>query len=176
MIVLGLVSVSCKRRVFNPGAQVRQADAPVAMAPAADEERAKVELGLEYPFEAPERSYLFVDGVVFPYRHFGKDLIDDSTIKVDAVEVGVKDYLTKHGLKATPMSERTAILAYGANSDPRALRRKYNTKEGNAVCNIPPFPRATVIPVVRSKIKPTQSHSLGVGVGCCHHGRRACIR
>jgi|GEM_PF-4753845 len=152
-VALGLTSISCKSRTFNNGAQVRQSGASEAIAPATEEERAKVELGLEYPFEAPERSYLFVDGDVFPYGRFGKDLIEDSTIKVDGEEIGVKEYLAKRGLKATPMSERTAILAYGANKDPRALRRKYNTKEGNAVYNIPPFPRAAVIPVVRSKIK-----------------------
>ena len=76
-----------------------------------------VATAMDYPFSRPDHSYLFVDGEVQALR-------DPPAEGIDA---------TLSQLSAAPLSERTAVLAYGANAAPERLRHKFAAELPGAV-------------------------------------------
>ncbi len=76
-----------------------------------------VAIAMDYPFSRPDHSYLFVDGAVQALRN-------PQAVSLDAA-------LSQLG--AAPLSERTAVLAYGANAAPERLRHKFAAEQPGAV-------------------------------------------
>ena len=76
-----------------------------------------VAVAMDYPFDRPGHSYLFADG--------------EALALADGSESGLDDVLQQKG--AAPMHARTAVLAYGANSAPSRLWRKFSAQAQSAV-------------------------------------------
>ena len=76
-----------------------------------------VAMAMDYPFDRPGHSYLFVDGEARELAASG--------------ERGLDGELIQNG--GAPMRERTAVLAYGANAAPLRLRRKFSTQAQGTV-------------------------------------------
>jgi hypothetical protein len=76
-----------------------------------------VAVAMDYPFDRPDHSFLFVDGEAQALPDNGGSILDD--------------VLLQNG--AAPMHERTAVLAYGANAAPSRLKHKFSAQAQAAV-------------------------------------------
>ncbi len=86
---------------------------------------ALVETAKRYPFPRPGYSFLYVDGEAWRLNSLG-DALEDAEVDVDGQIVRVGTLLRQRGITApTPLSQRTPVLAYGANAAPERLRRKF---------------------------------------------------
>jgi len=103
-----------------------------------------VELGLTYPYAREPGSYLFVNGVAYPYVRVTRRLLADSVVAVGDRRVRVSRLLARLGLAELGGQRLTPVLAYGSNANVDALTRKYLT---------PDFPYPTVIPVLTGRIR-----------------------
>ncbi len=78
-----------------------------------------------YPFRRPGYSFLYVDGEAWRLNSLG-DALEDAEVEVDGRSVQAGSLLRQRGIAApTPLSQRTPVLAYGANAAPERLRRKF---------------------------------------------------
>ena len=80
---------------------------------------------LDYPFVRPDHSFLFADGAVEPFSVTGAKSLDAA--------------LAERG--AAPMTDRIAVLAYGANGAPERLQQKYA-----------PLAPGVVFPVINARL------------------------
>ncbi len=78
---------------------------------------AKVATAMDYPFPRPDHSYLFADGAVLALESPGEPSLDDALVRKGAA----------------PLSDRTAVLAYGANAAPERLQHKFEAEGPGAV-------------------------------------------
>ncbi len=79
-----------------------------------------------YPFARPGHSYLFVDGAALPLLALGRGALDEAVLRIDGQPRRAGAYFRELGIGApAPLSQRTAVLAYGANGAPRRLARKF---------------------------------------------------
>jgi hypothetical protein len=79
-----------------------------------------------YPFARPGHSYLFVDGAALPLLALGGGALEEAVLRVDGKPRRAGAYFRELGIRVSaPLSERTAVLAYGANGAPRRLARKF---------------------------------------------------
>jgi hypothetical protein len=101
-----------------------------------------VELGLTYPYRRERGSYLFVDGAAFPYLRVTRQLLGDSLVSA-AGEVMSAAALIRLLHAPRRRGALTPVLAYGANANVDALRRKYLS---------PTHPMAAVIPVIKGRL------------------------
>ena len=86
---------------------------------------ALVETAKRYPFPRPGYSFLYVDGEAWRLNSFG-DALEDAEVEVDGRSVPAGTLLRQRGIAApAPLSQRTPVLAYGANAAPERLRRKF---------------------------------------------------
>ena len=101
---------------------------------------ALVETAKRYPFPRPGYSFLYVDGEALRLRSLPQSL-EDAEVEVDGRAVPAGTLLRQRGLAApAPLSQRTPVLAYGANAAPERLKRKFE-----------PF-GAAVFPVLQAKL------------------------
>ena len=78
-----------------------------------------------YPFPRPGYSFLYVDGEAWRLRSLGESL-EDAEVEIDGQTVQAGSVLRQRGLAApAPLSQRTPVLAYGANAAPERLQRKF---------------------------------------------------
>ena len=84
-----------------------------------------VAIAKRYPFPRPGYSFLYVDGEAWCLKTLGESL-EDAEVEIDGRTVQAGSLLRQRGLAApAPLSQRTPVLAYGANAAPERLRRKF---------------------------------------------------
>lgn len=103
-----------------------------------------VELGLTYPYPREPGSYLFVNGVAYPYARLTRRPLTDSVVVVGGRRVRASRLLARLGLAELGRQRLTPVLAYGSNASVAALTRKFLT---------PRFPHPTAIPVIAGRIR-----------------------
>jgi hypothetical protein len=104
-----------------------------------------VQLGFTYPFAREPGSYLFVNGVPYPYVKITNRLLDDSIIRLpDASEMSVRALLSAFGLEAQIDRSLTPVIGYGSDPSPAQLQRKFS-KSG--------FHGPAVIPVMKGRVR-----------------------
>ena len=86
-----------------------------------------VETAKRYPFPRPGYSFLYADGEAWRLNSLG-DALEDAEAEVDGRSVPAGALLRQRGLAApAPLSQRTPVLAYGANAAPERLQRKFGS-------------------------------------------------
>jgi hypothetical protein len=106
---------------------------------------ALVELGFTYPFAREPDSYLFLDGVVYPYAEVTDDLLGDSRVLLpDGSTITVHRLLRAFGLEAEAFEPQTPVIGYGSNASPAQLTRKFIVED---------FAGIPVIPVMKGTIE-----------------------
>jgi hypothetical protein len=104
-----------------------------------------VQLGFTYPFAREPGSYLFVNGVPYPYVKTTDRLLDDSIIRLpDATEISVRALLSVFGLEAQIERALTPVIGYGSDPAAAQLRRKFS-KSG--------LRGPAVIPVMKGQLR-----------------------
>ena len=84
-----------------------------------------VETAKRYPFPRPGYSFLYVDGDALPLLSLDESL-EEAEVDVDGRAVRAGTLLQQRGITApAPLSQRTPVLAYGANAAPERLNRKF---------------------------------------------------
>ena len=84
-----------------------------------------IEIAKRYPFPRPGYSFLYVDGDALPLVSLGESL-EAAEVEVDGRRVPAGTLLRRRGIAApAPLSQRTPVLAYGANAAPERLQRKF---------------------------------------------------
>lgn len=102
-----------------------------------------VALGFEYPYRREPTSYLFVNGVAYPYVRLGPRSLMDASVRAGTSTLPARVLLERLGLGDEIDRPRTPVLAYGANANVDALTRKYVTSG---------FSSPAVIPVVEGTL------------------------
>lgn len=99
-------------------------------------------LGTTYPYAKEPGSYLFVNGVAYPYRDLSGGLTQDATVTVAPGQIGkARDVLTQLDAQSAAGEKRTPVIAYGSNAAVSALTRKF--------VNAPNYQGSAVVPVTR---------------------------
>jgi hypothetical protein len=87
---------------------------------------ALVEFGFTYPFAREPDSYLFLDGVAYPYAEVTDDLLGDSRVLLpDGSTLTVRRLLRAFGLEAEAFEPQTPVIGYGSNASPIQLTSKF---------------------------------------------------
>jgi hypothetical protein len=104
-----------------------------------------VQLGFTYPFTREPGSYLFVNGVPYPYLEVTENLLDDSVIRLpDATEMSVRALLSAFGLEPQINRLLTPVIGYGSDPSPAQLERKFSNSG---------FHGPAVIPVMKGRLR-----------------------
>ena len=86
---------------------------------------APIETAKRYPFPRPGYSFLYADGEAWRLNSLD-DALEDAEVEVDGQTMQAGSLLRQRGLAApAPLSQRTPVLAYGANAAPERLQRKF---------------------------------------------------
>ena len=84
-----------------------------------------VAIAKRYPFPRPGFSFLYVDGEAWRLNALGGSL-EEAEVEVEERSASAGTLLRQRGLAApAPLSQRTPVLAYGANAAPERLQRKF---------------------------------------------------
>jgi len=102
-----------------------------------------VGLGYAYPYAREAGSYLFVNGVAYPYVELSQDLLTHATVQIGSAVVRAAELLQTVGLADRVARRRTPVIGYGSNATVSALTRKY---VAHAVKD------PAVIPVTRARL------------------------
>jgi hypothetical protein len=106
---------------------------------------ALVQLGFTYPFAREPDSYLFLDGVVYPYAEVTDDLLGDSRVLLpDGSAITAHRLLRAFDLEAEAFEPQTPVIGYRSNASPIQLTNKFIVED---------FPEIPVIPVMKGTIK-----------------------
>lgn len=103
-----------------------------------------VALGLTYPYPRQPGSYLFVNGVAYPYVNLGHRSVMDATVQAGGMVLSARDLLDRLGLGSQARQALTPVIAYGANANVDALTRKFVTSD---------FSGQAVIPVIKGTLQ-----------------------
>ncbi len=104
-----------------------------------------VQLGFTYPFPREAGSYLFVNGVAFPFVKVTDRLLHDSIVRLpDSTTMRVGDLLATFGLETAADRQLIPVIGYGSNASPDQLTRKFVSAN---------FPGSAVIPVMKGRLK-----------------------
>lgn len=103
-----------------------------------------VALGLTYPYPRQPSSYLYVNGVAYPYVNLNPGSLADSTVRADGITLTARQLLQRVGLGQSADEARTPVMAYGSNANVDALNRKFL---------VPQFTGSAVIPVIRATLQ-----------------------
>ena len=83
------------------------------------------ETAKRYPFPRPGYSFLYMDGEALPLLSLGESL-EEAEVRIDGQGVPAGTLLRQRGItQVASISQRTPVLAYGANAAPERLRRKF---------------------------------------------------
>lgn len=102
-----------------------------------------VALGLTYPYPRQTGSYLYVDGVAYPYVNLGHRSLANASVRVAGAVLSVRELLGRLGLAKQAYAARTPVIAYGSNANVDALTRKFLA---------PAFSGPVVIPVIKGTL------------------------
>ena len=84
-----------------------------------------IETAKSYPFPRPGHSFLYVDGEALPLLSLDESL-EDAEVEVYGRTLPAGTLMRGRGIAAAaPLSQRTPVLAYGANAAPERLQRKF---------------------------------------------------
>ena len=104
-----------------------------------------VQLGFTYPFAREPGSYLFLNGVPYPYVEMTERLLDNSVIRLpDATEMSVRALLSIFGLESRIDRPLTPVIGYGSDPSAAQLQRKFS-RSG--------FDGPAVIPVMKGRLR-----------------------
>jgi hypothetical protein len=103
-----------------------------------------VALGLTYPYPRQPGSYLFVNGVAYPYVNLGHRSVMDASVQAGGMVLSARALLDRLGLGSQARQALTPVIAYGANANVDALTRKFVTSD---------FSGQAVIPVIKGTLQ-----------------------
>ena len=103
-----------------------------------------VALGLSYPYPREPGSYLFVNGVAFPYVSLGHRSLMAATVRAGGMVLSARALLDRLGLAGQAGESLTPVIAYGANANVDALTRKFVTSD---------FSGPAVVPVTKGTLQ-----------------------
>lgn len=103
-----------------------------------------VALGLSYPYPREPGSYLFVEGVAYPYVNLRHHSLADASVRAGGTVVSARSLLERLGLRSQADEPRSPVIAYGSNANVDALTRKFVTSG---------YPDPAVIPVVKATLR-----------------------
>ena len=105
-----------------------------------------IELGFTYPYPRLADSYLFVDGVAFPYVEVTTDPLGDAVVtRPDGSESTATELLDALDVPAASRTLGQPVIAYGSNASPDQLTRKFTSN--------PSYDGRAVIPTVRGSLR-----------------------
>lgn len=106
----------------------------------------KVLRALAYPFAAPARSYVYINGEALPLGEFHRDRPGESLLDVPGGRVSLSHHLRVAGIDPAIAAEpRLPVIASGSNAAPERLAQKFTQTFAGG-------PRDVVIPVVRAEL------------------------
>ncbi|MGH3711156.1 MAG: hypothetical protein ACRDRQ_24305 [Pseudonocardiaceae bacterium] len=154
MLVATLCGCGDKVNTTSSGSQIPSSSMSAPPKKSQDDIDYAVDRALYYPYEDVKESYLLVNGEPYPYVNLkpDQDPMREGEIQIDkkGTTVTVKKFLTDHsncvgGALPVDAAHRTAVLAYGSNRAPSALRQKFSLLSG--------FQRGwSVVPVLKAKL------------------------
>jgi hypothetical protein len=103
-----------------------------------------VALGLSYPYPRQPDSFLFVNGVAYPYVNLGHQSLMDAAVRAGGMVLSAQVLLDRLGLGSQASQALTPVIAYGANANVDALTRKFVTSD---------FSGQAVIPVIKGTLQ-----------------------
>jgi hypothetical protein len=106
----------------------------------------KIARAMAYPFAAPDRSYVYVNGEALPLAEFHRDHPSESLIDVPGGQISLAHHLRVADIDPTIVAEpRLPVIASGSNASPLRLAQKFTRAFQGG-------PRDVVIPVVRADL------------------------
>jgi hypothetical protein len=102
-----------------------------------------VALGLSYPYPRQPGSYLFVNGVAYPYVGLDHMPLMDARVRAGGKTISARALLEQLGLGYLVGVPRVPVIAYGSNANVASLTRKFVT---------PDAPGPAVVPVVKGTL------------------------
>jgi hypothetical protein len=102
-----------------------------------------VALGLTYPYPRQPGSYLYVNGVAYPYVRLGGRAFGDAMVRAGGDVLTARALLHRLGLGGELEKPRTPVIAYGSNANVAALTRKFVTSS---------FVGPAVLPVIKGDL------------------------
>lgn len=96
-----------------------------------------VALGLSYPYPRQPGSYLFVNGVAYPYVRLGHQPLMDAAVQAGGLVLSARSLLDRLGLGSQADQAMTPVIAYGSNANVDALTRKFVTSDFSGQAAIP---------------------------------------
>jgi hypothetical protein len=103
-----------------------------------------VALGLSYPYPREPGSFLFVNGVAYPYVDLGHRSLMAATVQAGDMVLSARALLARFGLAGQAGESLTPVIAYGANANADALTRKFVTSD---------FSGPVVVPVIKGTLQ-----------------------
>lgn len=95
-----------------------------------------------YPYDIPNHSFIFVNGSILKVIDFNSDSVTDSIVLINGKNQELGEYLYSKGIYSIQnLSNRTPLLAYGANASCRKLRNDFSNLAQN-----------NVIPVIKAHL------------------------
>ena len=87
-----------------------------------------------YPYDVPNHSFIFVNGSILNVIDFNSDSVTDSIVLINGENQELGEYLYSKGIYSIQdLSNRTPLLAYGANASCRKLRNDFSNLAENIV-------------------------------------------
>lgn len=87
-----------------------------------------------YPYDIPNHSFIFVNGSILKVIDFNSDSVTDSIVLINGKNQELGEYLYSKGIYSIQnLSNRTPLLAYGANASCRKLRNDFSNLAQNIV-------------------------------------------
>jgi len=87
-----------------------------------------------YPYDIPNHSFIFVNGSMLNVIDFNSDSVTDSIVLIKGKNQKLGEYLYSKGIYSIQdLSNRTPLLAYGANASFRKLRNDFSNLAENIV-------------------------------------------
>lgn len=94
-----------------------------------------------YPFDVPQRSYVYAKGRALPLEGYTLKHLPQATVRLDTGPARLVDLLSASQIMSLEMDKRHAVLACGSNASPQRLAQKFSEKLPNAL-----------IPVLRAEV------------------------
>lgn len=93
----------------------------------------KIAWAKSYPFDVPQRSYIYSRGRAHSLVSYSVNGLVDASVEDNGQEVRVTNVLTASQIRSLEMDHRHAVLACGSNASPSRLAQKFSGKFYNAV-------------------------------------------
>ena len=98
------------------------------------EREAKLSRAKGYPYQAPDHSYLFVNGTAHEIDGFEHDPVRDGDIYVNDELMSVTRFLRRLGVhNPDGLKARSPVIAHGSNAAPEQLARKFKGVDDDVI-------------------------------------------